>query len=68
MMDRFTDDELKIPPVKYECNGICRTVYIFMCIRSFIQNGSVSFVSFEHADADHDQPKLLHRFRLNCVL
>lgn len=35
-MDRFTEDELKIPPVKYECNVIIISVYI--CIRSSIRN------------------------------
>jgi hypothetical protein len=25
-MESFTEDELRIPAVKYECNDICRTV------------------------------------------
>jgi hypothetical protein len=38
-MDSFTDEELKLPPVKYECNDNFKTVdeydklhYLFKCL------------------------------------
>jgi hypothetical protein len=45
-MESFTEEELKIPQVKYECNDICRTVDVYDNLHNF----SVCFVLINHTD------------------
>jgi hypothetical protein len=47
-MEVFTEEELKVPPVKYECNDIRRSV--FRHIRNFIFYYSFCCVLFKHGD------------------
>jgi hypothetical protein len=68
-MEVFTEEELKIPPVKYECKNIRMNVYRH--IRNFVHYCRFSSVLFKGSDKfGQNVTKLLHsaQVRLNFTV